>query len=137
VVTGIQLLSAKGPTTQFVAGDELRIAITVHAAEPVDTPTVGFSIATGDGTLVYGTNTRLANFEIERLAGTATVTFEIPSLALHEGRFDLNLAVVSHDESVVYHWLDRALDFSVYSREPGVGIAGLVGDWRIERAPGP
>ena len=131
-ITGVELLGERGPTNQFVSGDELRIAITVQATEQVDTPTIGFSIATGDGTLVYGTNTRLADFEIERLAGTATIGFRIPSLALHEGRFDLNLAVVSHDESLVYHWIDRALDFSVYSREPGVGIADLSGEWRIE-----
>ena len=63
----------------------------------------------------------------------------MPRLPLHEGRFTVTVAAHSQDESVVYHWLDRWLEFSVFPRGTGVGAVDASGRWSIgsrERIPG-
>ena len=57
--------------------------------------------------------------------------FTIPALPLHDGRFTVQLAVVSFDESVVYHWLDRWLEFSVFPTVTGIGPVNMSGDWTV------
>ena len=46
----------------------------------------------------------------------------------------MTLAVLSQDESVVHHWLDRWLEFSVFSRVTGVGPVDLSGRWTVSFA---
>jgi hypothetical protein len=59
------------------------------------------------------------------------VRFTVPSLPLHDGRFTVQLAVVSFDESVVYHWLDRWLEFSVFPKLTGIGPVDMSGAWTV------
>jgi hypothetical protein len=108
----------------------------VEAEHPVTTPIFGISVNSVDGTLFFGTNTRLDALEIPGIEGGAVVRFTIPALPLHDGRFTVQLAVVSFDESVVYHWLDRWLEFSVFPKLTGVGPVDMSGAWTVD-AEGP
>ncbi len=130
-VEAVELTSSGAPTSGVVSGDPVVLSILLRAGRSVLTPNIGFSITLGDGTLVYGTNTRLSEFQVDEIAGLTRIDFTIPMMNLHEGTFQINLAVVSHDEATVYHWLDRALTFSVYARTSGIGIAPIVGEWSI------
>lgn len=132
VVEDVQVLSSGEPTASLMSGDPAEIAILIRAPQPVTTPSVGISITLGDGTLLFGTNTRLSEFPLDTLHGRARILFSIPSLALHEGTFDVTVAVHSQDESTVYHWLDRAASFAVYARDPGVGPAAISGHWVLD-----
>jgi len=134
VIEDVQIRSSGTPTTSLISGDPAEIVIVVRAAEPVPTPSVGISITLGDGTLLFGTNTRLSEFTLDEIHGLVRIGFEIPALALHEGTFDVTVAVHSQDESTVYHWIDRAASFSVYAREAGVGPAAVAGRWVLEPA---
>jgi ABC-type polysaccharide/polyol phosphate transport system ATPase subunit len=134
LIRDARVLNAGGPTDRFVAGEALTIEMEVEALEPVQTPTFGIAIHLAEGPVLYGTNTGLDAFPVDRLTGRATVTFRIPALALHEGRFAVTFAVHAHDESAVYHWLDRWVEFSVFQRTTGVGPVDLSGDWRLEPA---
>jgi hypothetical protein len=114
-----------------VAGDPLTIEMEVEAARPVETPNFGIAVHTAEGAPVYATNTRMDSLAVDRIEGRATVSFAVASLPLHEGTFVVSLAVASQDESVVYHWLDRRLELSVFARGSGSGPVDLTGEWRI------
>lgn len=135
LIEDVRILSGGKPASGVVSGDPMEIEVTLHPRHPVLTPSVGFSINLGDGTLMFGTNTRLSEFALTEIAGRSRITFSIPSLGLHEGAFDVTIAVTSHDESIVYHWLDHATRFAVYARGSGVGPAAIVGAWSMEEIP--
>ncbi|WP_217914360.1 ABC transporter ATP-binding protein [Miltoncostaea marina] len=136
-IASCELRGPDGPTDRFSAGDPLTVAIDVEARRRVETPNFGISIHTIDGVLLYATNTRMDALPVADLDGRARVTFTIPRLALHEGRFAVSLAVASHDESVVYHWLDRWLEFSVFQRVTGQGPVDLSGSWALAPVAAP
>ena len=131
VITSVRLLGPDGPTTRFVSGDQMTVEMDVEAPSALETPVFGAVISTASGVLVYGSNTHLAHTEPTVLSGRATVQFVIPALHLHDGEFVVSVAVHAADESIVYHWLDRWLEFTVFSTGPGIGIVDLVGDWTI------
>ena len=136
VITAVRLLGPDGPTTRFLSGDQMTIEMEVETEESVETPVFGAVISTASGVLVYGSNTHLAHAEASVFAGSATVQFTIPSLHLHDGEFVVTVAAHSADESVVYHWLDRWLEFTVFSTGPGIGIVNLVGSWTMSDTAG-
>jgi len=145
VVEEVSVLTAGMPTTNLVSGDPVEIALLIRADEPVATPNIGFSITMGDGTLVFGTNTKMSEFDVASIHGIVRISYRIPALPLHEGTFDISLAVVSHDESTVYHWVDRACSITVFPRSAGTGPTTVPGDWSmqpvtpgaVESAPAP
>jgi energy-coupling factor transporter ATP-binding protein EcfA2 len=131
VITSSRLVGVDGPSDRFYGGDPLTIEMEVESRHPVETPIFGIGISSVDGVLCYGTNTRLDQLEISGLDGAAHVRFTIPALPLRDGRFTVQLAVVSFDESTVYHWLDRWLEFSVFPRGTGVGPVNMSGRWSV------
>ncbi len=131
VIRSCRLVGVDGPSDRFVSGDPLTIEMEIEARRPVETPIFGIGVSAVDGHLCFGTNTRLDSLEVAELRGRANVSFTIAALPLHEGRFTVQLAVVSYDESTVYHWLDRWLEFSVFPRVTGVGPVDMSGEWSI------
>jgi ABC-type polysaccharide/polyol phosphate transport system ATPase subunit len=136
-ITDARLVGPDGPTDRFTGGEPLTIEMDVEAADPVPTPIFGIAVSTVDGPLVFGTNTRLDAIDLPELHGSRTVRFTVPALPLHDGRFAVTLAVHSYDEDVVYHWLDRWLEFSVFPAGTGVGPVDLSGAWSLEAGPVP
>jgi hypothetical protein len=130
-IAAARLIGPDGATDRFLAGSALTVEIEVEAERPVETPNFGIAVHTAEGVPLYATNTRMDALPIAEVAGRALVTFTIPSLGLHEGLFEVSLAVASHDESVIYHWLDRWLQFSVFQRATGQGPVDLSGSWTI------
>ena len=131
VITSVRLVGPDGATNRFASGDQMTVEMDVEARSPLETPVFGAVISTASGVLVYGSNTHLAHADATVLSGQATVQFVIPALHLHDGEFVVSVAVHSADEGVVYHWLDRWLEFTVFSTGPGIGIVNLVGDWVV------
>jgi len=131
LIESVRVVSGGVVRNSVVSGDPIRIELTLSAPEELPTPNIGFSITAGDGSLMFGTNTRMAEFPVATIAGTSVVAFDVPQLALHEGEFDINVAVVSQDESTVFHWLDGADHLTVYSQGPGTGPAAISGTWSL------
>lgn len=127
-----RLLGPDGLTDRFAGGEPFTIEMEVEAITPVPTPIFGIAVSTVDGPLVFGTNTRLDAIDLPELHGTRTIRFTVPALPLHDGRFAVTLAVHSYDESIIYHWLDRWLEFSVFPVGTGVGPVDLSGAWGLE-----
>jgi hypothetical protein len=48
----------------------------------------------------------------------------------------VTIAIGSNDESEVYDWLDRWLEFSVFAAGGGIGIVDLAGEWEFRADPG-
>jgi len=133
-IRAVRLIGPDGPAERFMSGDPLTIEIDVEGERPIETPNFGIAVHTVDGTLCYGTNTRLDSLPTTTLRGEATASFAIPALRLHEGRFSLTVAVTSHDERTVFHWLDRRIEFSVFQRGSGIGPVDLTGRWSFREA---
>lgn len=136
VIRSARLIGPDGPTDRFVSGEPFTIEMEIEATTPVETPIFGISINSVDGPLFFGTNTRLDALEIPGIESGATVRFTVPALPLHDGRFTVQMAVVSFDESVVYHWLDRWLEFSVFPAVTGIGPVDMSGGWTVDAAGG-
>jgi hypothetical protein len=134
-ITEARLIGPDGPTDRFTGGERLTIEMEVEAPVPVPTPIFGVAISNVDGPLIFGTNTRLDAIDLPELHGSRTVRFTVPALPLHDGRFAVTLAVHSYDEDVIYHWLDRWLEFSVFPVGTGVGPVDLSGAWTLEGGP--
>lgn len=132
VIRSARLLGPDGPTDRFVSGEPFTIEMEVEARAPVATPIFGISVSSVDGPLFFGTNTRLDALEIPGIESGAVVRFTVPALPLHDGRFTVQMAVVSFDESVVYHWLDRWLEFSVFPAVTGIGPVDMSGAWAVD-----
>jgi ABC-type polysaccharide/polyol phosphate transport system ATPase subunit len=130
-----RLIGSEGPTDRFAGGEPFTVEMEVEAPTPVRTPIFGIAVSTVDGPLVFGTNTRLDAIDLPVLHGTRTIRFAVPALPLHDGRFAVTLAAHSYDESVVYHWLDRWLEFSVFPVGTGVGPVDLSGAWSLDAGP--
>ena len=133
-ISACRLIGARGEVNRFTNGEPLTIEMDVIPTRPLESPVYGVSISTSDGLLCFGTNTRLDARRTEMLREPTTVRFTIPSLPLQEGSFVAQFAVHSQDESVVYHWLDRWIQFSVFHTSPGIGIVNMQGSWQFAPA---
>ncbi|MBI2684075.1 MAG: ABC transporter ATP-binding protein [Actinobacteria bacterium] len=130
-ITGVRLIGPDGPTKRLLSGDPLTIEIDLQPRVPVLTPSVGIAIQTVDGAACFGTNTALDAFPVERMDEPVTARFAIERLNLLEGRFTLTVAVHSNDDRLIYHWLERVLEFSVFPVASGVGPVDLGGTWSL------
>jgi ABC-type polysaccharide/polyol phosphate transport system ATPase subunit len=131
VIREARLVGADGPATRFLSGSPFAIEMDVEAPGTVQTPNFGVAIHTAEGAPVYATNTRMDSLQIEHIRGRARVRFSLASLPLLEGRFVVSVAVAAQDESVIYHWLDRVLEFSVFQSDTGTGPVNMAGAWDI------
>ena len=94
-------------------------------------PVFSIDVHEAGGALLFGTSTRADDLGRERLDGPATVALTLPHLPLQEGRFAVSVAVRSHDESEIYHHVEAACEFSVFSQSPGVGPVRVEGSWTL------
>lgn len=134
-ISGCRLIGAQGESNRFITGEPLTIEMDVVATRPIESPVYGVGVSTSDGLMCFGTNTRLDARGTGLLSQPTTVRFTIPSLPLQEGSFVAQFTVHSQDESTVYHWLDRWIQFSVFHTSPGVGIVNMQGSWQFAPTP--
>jgi ABC-type polysaccharide/polyol phosphate transport system ATPase subunit len=123
-VADVELRDGAGRAgTVFRTGASMQIAVVLRPREPVDQPELALEIRAGDGSRAFSTTTELAPAG-ER---TTRLVFEIPSLALLGGDYDVSLAAV---ERGVQAAADRTVRFSVASEAGAEGIVDLRGTWR-------
>jgi ABC-type polysaccharide/polyol phosphate transport system ATPase subunit len=135
VVEAAILFGPEGWTDRLISGDRSRLDIALRAHTTIVNPNITFKITTGDGVNVFGTSTRLAGFDVPELSGPRVIAFTMPALPIHEGHFSVDVAVMSDDGEVVYHWSEGVTEFSVFSRHPGTGITAVEGEWAFVGEP--
>jgi len=121
-VTDVELRDGTGrASTVFRTGAPMQIAAELRVRAPVPSPELALEIRSADGSRVFSTVKKIAP------EATTRLIFEIPSLALLGGDYDVSLAA---GDRGVDPAVDRTVGFSV-AAEPGAeGIVDLRGSWR-------
>lgn len=119
----VRLLGPDGTETgRFLTGERMTVEIPYIAHTRVEKPVFGFSMKTGNGYYIYGTNTQTMNIDVAPLEGEGVMRLHIDPLTLMQGNFFLSLAIHSWDHSIQYHRREDWFPFAV--RNPG-GAEGV------------
>ncbi len=121
-IQSLRFLDARGRERHvFVPGESVTLALSVHAAEPVEDFVFGVGLFAVDGTNVYGTNTDIERFEPLRLVGAAEVSLTLDGLSLVEGTYLVDIAAHRKD-GTPYDYHRGLYSFRVESRTKDVGL---------------
>lgn len=135
-IDAARLLDAQGQDVDsFQSGDRFTVELEFSGDETLPFPSVGLAVHSAEGVLCYGTNSVRQKFMLDEAVAGGVVRFVVPQLHLHEGRFAVTLALHSHDESEVYDWRERWLEFSVFASGAGIGMVDLCADLEYRPAP--
>jgi ABC-type multidrug transport system ATPase subunit len=113
----------------FECGKPLHIDMAYTAHRHIEKPVFGFSIKTGNGFYVFGSNTQIEGHVINAIEGHGRLRLSLDPLTLMQGNFFLSLAIHSWDHSQQYHRREDWYPFGV--RNPGDqhGIFQLQSRW--------
>lgn len=129
-ITDVKLRNAAGEETGiFVSGEALRIEIRYTAYRHVEHPVFGFSIKTGNGFYLYGTNTQIMKVSIPSIEGEGLMRLTFDDLQLLQGNFFLSLSIHSWDHAVQYHRKEDWFPFAVKNASDALGIVRLDCKW--------
>lgn len=131
-ITQVRLLDGQGrETATFISGQEMFVEIDYIAHHRVENPVFGFSLKTGNGQYIFGSNTQLRDAKIPSIEGAGRVRLTISPLALMQGHYFLSLSVHSWDHAIQYHrredWYPFAVNNPPASNE--LGIFRLNSSW--------
>jgi ABC-type polysaccharide/polyol phosphate transport system ATPase subunit len=129
-ITGIRLLVAGEERYHLRSGEPVAVELDVEAHEPLADFVFGVGLSTPRGVEVWGTNTDLAGYRPERLAGRVRVRLEVPALLLGAGEYLLDAAVHARD-GAPYDYRRRALAFTVTAGREAVGVYLPPHAWRF------
>ncbi len=132
----VRLLDESGAeTATFLSGGAMTIEIGYHAARRIEKPVFGFNIKTGNGFYIFGSNTQIAEKDIDAAEGDGIIRLRIDPLTLKEGRFFLSLAVHSWDHAVQYHRQEDLHPFRVKDAGGDKGVFQLNCVWEHREMP--
>ena len=127
-VPDVQLLDGSGRSVSVLRGGEpFCIRVSLKALPGVRRGWLALELRADDGARLYRTTTELGLDS----RGAVVMAFDIPSLALLGGDYDLALGAAPDGENLT---LDRTVRFSVVSASVAQGFVDLGGSWR---APAP
>lgn len=133
-IVDVQLCDGAGvPRYVFVTGSTMEVRLHYCVDGNVREPIFGIAIHHQNGTHICGPNTEFSGLRIPLLEGEGMVIYRIPALPLLEGAYAVSAAVVSHDDSEIYDYHDRAYPFRVSIGVPRerYGVVTLGGEWQI------
>jgi ABC-type polysaccharide/polyol phosphate transport system ATPase subunit len=110
------------PRQVFETGERVRVVIELEALSGAPEAALVIDIRGSAGQSVFRTRHRLPAG-----AGSGELVFDVPSLALLGGDYDIALGV--HEPGDAAPGIDRLLSFSVASADDVEGIADLRGSW--------
>lgn len=89
--------------TTFRNGQSMTVRIRYRAKRRIEKPVFGYSVKTGNGFFIFGTNTQIMNVPVPDLEGEGVMELRIDPLTLMEGKYFLSLSIHNWDHSVQYH----------------------------------
>jgi ABC-type polysaccharide/polyol phosphate transport system ATPase subunit len=123
-VADVELRDGAGRASAvFRTGSPMHIAVVLRARAAVAHPELALEIRSGEGSRIFATATEITAAP----DATTRLLFEIPSLALLGGDYDLSLAAGDRGVDAA---IDRTVRFSVASDAGADGIVDLRGSWR-------
>jgi lipopolysaccharide transport system ATP-binding protein len=124
--------------TIFETGQPWSVEISYRVHRPAAAPVVGIAVHRQDGVHVTGPNTAAAGLQLPARSGPATVSYEVPALALLEGLYYVSVAVVNPEDTEVYDYRERAYPFRVVNNggrsAERYGLMSLQGKWQAAAA---
>ena len=115
----------------FHSGKPMHVDIHYVAHQPVENPVFGFSIKTGNGVYIYGSNTQIQQIRVPRIEGEGVVRLKLDPLDLIQGNFFLSLSMHSWDHAVQYHRREDWYPFAVKNVESDQGLIRISSGWDV------
>ncbi len=128
----VRLLGADGAEcSTFVTGEPMVVEIPYRAHRRIERPVFGFSIKTGNGFFIYGTNTQIMNYDIPAIEGEGVMRLALDPLSLMEGKYFLSLALHSWDHAEQFHRREDWYPFAVKNATSAYGVMQLPCQWSL------
>jgi ABC-type polysaccharide/polyol phosphate transport system ATPase subunit len=116
----------------FKGGEKVTISFDYKKNnQEVDNPVIGIGIFRNDGINCYSTNTQIDKISKIETNHSGNVKLKIESLALIEGEYILDIAIVAHD-GTPFDFIKDITRFSIFSEIKDVGITRLKHNWIID-----
>ncbi len=134
-IAAVEILGADRKPVDFArSGEPHAIQLLLTATEPVIAPEVVLSIYDQSATLVSEVSTRTRDAFIDQVHGKRIITFELDTLPLTEGTYEMSCSVVDESGQREYDVRSRFVKFDVLKGISGSGDRGLVtlgGTWNL------
>ncbi len=117
--------------TEYTTGKSLVVDIQYRAKKRIEKPIFGFSLKTGTGFFIFGTNTQIAKFDIPFIEGEGRIQLRIEPLSLMEGKYFLSLAIHSWDHATQFHRREDWYPFAVKNASTAEGVFHLSNHWKM------
>lgn len=132
-VTDVRIEGPDGqPRDMFVAGDPFVVRLRVQPRETIEPPRLLIELRDVSGGLLGRAERGLG--ELGWDGSETDVRFEVESLPLVEGRFQLNVALTDADHARRYHSVEKAAEFAVDPQGESRGFFLFDGEWTLEPA---
>ena len=132
-VTDVRIEGPDGqPRDMFVAGDPFLVRLRVEPRAPIEPPRLLIELRDASGALLGRAERGLG--ELGWDGSETAVRFEVESLPLVEGRFQLNVALTDASHSRRYHSVEKAAEFAVDPKGESRGFFLFDGEWALEPA---
>ena len=126
----VRLLDAAGKDAiSFETGGPLTIEIPYVAHRRVEKPVFGFSLKTGNGMYIFGSNTQIEKHGISSIEGEGVVRLDLGPLRLMHGNYFLSLSIHSWDHTEQYHRREDWWPFAVRNPTGALGMFQLDSRW--------
>ena len=126
----VRLLDAAGKDAiSFETGGPLTIEIPYVAHRRVEKPVFGFSLKTGNGMYIFGSNTQIEKHGISSIEGEGIVRLDLGPLRLMHGNYFLSLSIHSWDHTEQYHRREDWWPFAVRNPTGALGMFQLDSRW--------
>ncbi len=132
-VAAVEILGADGEPVDFArSGEPHAIQLHLTAEQPVIAPEVVISIYDQNATLVSEVSTRTRDAFIDLVHGERTISFQLDTLPLTEGTYEMSCSVVDESGQREYDVRSRFVKFDVLKGKSGdKGLVTLGGTWNV------
>ncbi len=132
-VTAVELLHDGVPVTELPVGSSLTVRLQVSARVAVPSPSVGFSLQSSTGQVIYGTNTEVLGRTLPTASGDVSYDFAIPSVMLGQGTYTVT-AAISDADGVELHRLMDSVALAIVADDREIGLVRLGAELVLDRA---
>ena len=131
-ITSITAFDKEGKEKSvFTCNDKCKIVIEYSAKKIIEDAVVGIAIYRDDQTYIYGSNSLIDTAEPVRLNKKGSITLNITTVPLNEGKYSLDFALHKPD-GFNYDFIREALSIRVVNPHQEAGIVSLIHNWTID-----
>ena len=114
-------------------GEPLSITVDVNTDTALDDVVISLNVHDQNGVFVHGTNTSILGIPVGTVSGPTSFRFDIASVPLLDGVYDLAIGAHTADGGVLYDQRDQAGRFDVLSGHHSEGVVAFDVDVTVDR----